>query len=69
MLTEVDAERGNAGGFAAVATWTVSGSVGHWGHIHQRRNRYRAELTVRPLDGAWKLTDIEILLEERIRTP
>ena len=65
-LTEIDAEPVEAGGIAAVATWTVSGSVGHWGHVHQRRNQYRAELTIRPLDGAWKLTDIEILEEERL---
>jgi hypothetical protein len=65
-LTEIHAEPLDAGGFAAVATWTVNGSVGHWGHVHQRRNQYRAELTIRPLDAAWKLTEIEILQEERL---
>jgi hypothetical protein len=65
-LTEFQAESAEAGGIAAVATWTVMGSVGHWGHIHERRNQYRAELTIRPLDGAWKLTEIEILQEERL---
>ena len=65
-MTEFHAETVDAGGVAAVATWTVNGSVGRWGHIHQRRNQYRAELTVRPLDGAWKLTGIEILQEERL---
>ena len=65
-LTELHAEAVDAGGFAAVATWTVNGSVGHGGHVHQRRNQYRAELTVRPLEGAWKLTDIEILQEQRM---
>ena len=29
--------------------------------MHQRSNRYRAELEVAPVDGAWKLVDIEIL--------
>jgi hypothetical protein len=65
-LTEIDAEPVEAGGIEAVATWTVNGSVGHWGHVHQRRNQYRAELTVRPLDGTWKLTGIEILQEQRM---
>jgi hypothetical protein len=65
-LNEIDAEPVDAGGIAAVATWTVNGSAGHWGHIHQRSNQYPAELTVRPLDGAWKLTEIEILEEERL---
>ncbi len=65
-LTDFEARSVEGGGFAAVATWTVNGSVGHWGHIHQRRNKYRAELTVRPLQGTWKLTDIDILQEERL---
>jgi len=54
------------GAFTARATWQVSGSVGHWGHLHQRRNRYRADLTVAPVDGAWRLTRVEILEEERL---
>ena len=44
----------------------VVGSVGHWGHIHQRRNRYTAEFTVRPVDGAWKIMGLELLDEERL---
>ena len=54
------------GGFVATTAWNVAGSVGHWGHIHQRRNRYRARLDVRPIDGRWKLTGLEILDEERL---
>ncbi len=46
--------------------WNVSGSVGHWGHIHQRRNGYHATLKIREIDGAWKLTGLEILQEERL---
>jgi hypothetical protein len=53
-------------GFQARCTWTVAGSVGHWGHIHQRKNQYEADLTVEPIDGAWKLTRLELLQEERI---
>ncbi|MHC5011592.1 MAG: hypothetical protein ACYTG6_11690 [Planctomycetota bacterium] len=53
-------------GFVSTCTWTAGGSVGHWGHIHQRRNRYRAVLTVRPVDGSWKITDLELLDEERL---
>jgi hypothetical protein len=34
--------------------------------VHERRNRYRAELDVTPVDGAWKLVDLEILQEERL---
>ncbi len=53
-------------GFIARSTWNVSGSVGHWGHIHQRRNRYEARLVVKAVDGAWKITDLELLQEERL---
>ena len=35
-------------GFTCRTVWTVAGSVGHWGHLHTRRNRYEAVLTVRP---------------------
>jgi len=46
--------------------WTVSGSVGHWGHIHQRTNGYRANLEISEVDGVWKLTGLEILEEQRL---
>ena len=54
------------GGFSARATWSVSGSVGHWGHLHGRANRYRADLYIRPADGSWKLSQLKIRSEERI---
>jgi hypothetical protein len=46
--------------------WNVSGSVGHWGHVHQRSNGYRANLEISEIDGAWKLTGLEILEEQRL---
>ncbi len=46
--------------------WNVSGSVGHWGHVHQRTNAYRAVLEVSEIDGVWKLTNLEILEEQRL---
>jgi hypothetical protein len=65
-LLDLSAEAAQRGGFFATATWNVAGSVGHWGHVHQRRNQYRAELRVAPLDGSWKLVGLEILEEERL---
>jgi hypothetical protein len=50
------------------AKWTATGTVGHWGHIHTRTNRYEANITVEPVDGSWKITDLELLEEERIDT-
>jgi hypothetical protein len=65
-LLDLEAEPAAGGGFNAIASWKVTGKVGHWGHLHQRRNRYRARLRVAPVEGAWKLTGMEILEEERI---
>lgn len=48
------------------ATWTAAGSVNHWGHVHRRTNQYEAEVTVAPVDGVWKITDLNVLAEERL---
>ena len=40
---------GDARAFAYRCTWTVSGTVEHWGHIHSRTNRHEAVFTVEPL--------------------
>ena len=61
----VDAES-QGPGFRATSTWNVAASVGHWGHIHQRRNQYVAELTVEPVDGVWKITSLELIEEKRL---
>ncbi len=52
--------------FVIKGKWTAEGTVGHWGHVHTRRNRYDALVTVEAIDGAWKITDLEILEEQRI---
>jgi hypothetical protein len=49
-----------------LSKWTAMGTVGHWGHIHTRENQYEANITVEPIDGAWKITDLELLEEKRI---
>jgi hypothetical protein len=48
------------------AKWTATGTVGHWGHFHMRKNQYEANITVEPVDGAWKITGLELLEEKRI---
>jgi hypothetical protein len=48
------------------ARWTAMGTVGHWGHIHMRKNQYEADVSVEPVDGAWKITNLELLEEKRI---
>ncbi len=65
-LSAVVARPADGGGFVAECTWTVSGSVGHWGHLHTRRNQYDALLTIRPVDGVWKITEMNLLEERRV---
>jgi hypothetical protein len=48
------------------ARWTAMGTVGHWGHIHMRKNQYEANISVEPVGGAWKITNLELLEEKRI---
>ena len=52
--------------YAIRGNWTAEGTVGHWGHVHTRRARYDAVVTVEAIDGAWKITDLEVLEEKRI---
>ncbi|MDB6140866.1 MAG: hypothetical protein JWO94_3938, partial [Verrucomicrobiaceae bacterium] len=53
-------------GFIAEGEWTALGTVGHWGHQHQRVNRYKARLTVVPVSGEWKIRAMEVLEERRL---
>jgi hypothetical protein len=55
-------------GFVSRCQWTVEGSVGHWGHIHRRKNRYDAELRVQVVDGTWRISALELLNEQRLGT-
>jgi hypothetical protein len=54
-------------GFAYRCTWTVEGTVEHWGHVHTRTNQYRALFTVQARQDAWKITDLQVLGEERVK--
>ena len=53
-------------GFDVRTKWTALGTVGHWGHTHIRQNLYDAILTIRSIDGVWKITGMEVLEESRI---
>lgn len=48
------------------AQWTAEGTVGHWGHIHTRKNQYDANITVKPVEGVWKIVGLELIEEKRI---
>lgn len=47
-------------------SWWALGTVGHWGHVHTRRNVYDAELDLAVVDGNWKITGIDVLEEKRV---
>jgi hypothetical protein len=64
VTAEDSSEYDNALAFRA--QWTALGTVGHWGHIHNRQNLYDAILTLTPVDGSWKIIDLELLEEKRI---
>ncbi|MDJ0846587.1 MAG: hypothetical protein QNJ08_20415 [Crocosphaera sp.] len=67
-VTEVKKERASSGGKVAFRTkWIASGTLEHWGHSHNRQNQYDAILTLSPVNGVWKITDIELLEETRIK--
>jgi len=53
-------------GYIFRAQWTAMGTVGHWGHIHTRKNQYKADITIEPVAGFWKITGLELLEEKRI---
>lgn len=52
--------------YALHGIWTALGTVGHWGHVHQRKNRYEAVVTVAARDGAWKIVGLELRDERRV---
>lgn len=60
-LVELAASPADDQAIQAKATWLVRASVGHWGHLHERRNQYQANLRLQPIGGAWKLVDLEIV--------
>jgi len=67
-IQEAVAERLDNGrlAYAIKGHWTAQGTVGHWGHIHMRKNQYAAIVTVEADNGAWKIADLEVLEEQRI---
>lgn len=57
---------GEGNDFGIETTWTINGSVSHFGHMHYRQNRYRAIIWITPEDGNWKIQQIDMIDEERL---
>lgn len=53
--------------FRARAEWVTIGEVTHWGHTHERTNKYEAELTVSGRESHWKISGLDLLNEERVQ--
>ena len=62
------AAAGGKPGFSERVTWQVEGTVEHWGHIHTRVNEYAADLQIEPVDGAWKITALNVDRQSQVRS-
>lgn len=51
--------------FTTSCQWETSGKIGHWGHFHDRKNLYRAEVSLAIVDGKWKATKLNLDSRER----
>ncbi len=54
--------------FHVRSRWRVKGAVSHWGHVHSRLNEYAAIHAVAQRGDRWKITGLEILSQERVKT-
>jgi hypothetical protein len=66
LVTKVEAASGEEHGLAYRCNWIVKGVVGHWGHKHRRVNQYDAIISLKPIDGTWKMHDLDIIEEVRL---
>jgi hypothetical protein len=55
------------GQFRTRAEWVTIGEVTHWGHTHERTNRYEAEMTVSAAEDTWRISSLDLLNEERVQ--
>lgn len=55
-------------GYSFTCRWLVTGTIRHWAHKHNRLNRYAGILTIRVVDGVWKISGFELLDEERLKS-
>ena len=53
--------------FRMRSNWTVSGTIEHWGHIHERANQFEGIFTVELEGDSWKITSFEIVNGKRIK--
>lgn len=66
---KIIARNDDAGTFDVRSEWVAVGNVSHWGHTHQRDNRYDAIIRVGAFGDTWKVTKVEIIDEKRVQQP
>jgi hypothetical protein len=66
VMTSVEELTDEDEGLAYRCGWIAHGEVGHWGHTHRRINQYDAIIKIRPVDGAWKMYELELIEEKRL---
>ena len=54
------AAQGELRGFNYRSRWELLGTVEHWGHIHERNNRYNATFRIELIDNDWKIREMQI---------
>ncbi|MEM7699097.1 MAG: hypothetical protein AAF236_11915 [Verrucomicrobiota bacterium] len=52
--------------FQVRASWVTIGEVTHWGHEHERTNRYEAEFNLLADEEHWRIQGLDLLNEERV---
>ena len=66
VLEIYDFVRGEYGDYGIETSWTINGSVSHFGHMHYRQNSYRAIIWIVPNEDNWKIREMEIIEETRL---
>lgn len=51
--------------FDYTCKWNLIGTIEHWGHIHERENKYDANFKIQLKDDAWKITEMQVNNEEQ----
>jgi hypothetical protein len=66
LHAQAEQQPGETPTYAIRGQWTATGTVGHWGHVHTRKNQYDGIVTVKAVQGDWKISRLELLEEQRI---
>lgn len=64
-VTEAPSESEDS--FVSKAEWVTIGQITHWGHTHERTNKYEAQITASLSGHEWKIRELDLLNEERVQ--